>query len=51
MNKCDMLRITLEEKQRFEFLKRSCDSCIPDELIEWIHEVEKLVKEKYNEVK
>lgn len=34
-----MLRIAKEEKERFEALKKSCDTCIPDELIEWINQI------------
>ena len=41
------LEIAKEEKQRFEALKKSCDTCIPDELIEWInHIIKKLENEE-----
>lgn len=41
------LEIAKEEKQRFESLKKSCDTCIPDELIEWInHIIKKLENEE-----
>lgn len=37
------LEIAKEEKQRFEMLKKSCDSCVPNELLEWIdHIIKKL---------
>lgn len=37
------LEIAKEEKQRFEMLKKSCDSCVPSELLEWIdHIIKKL---------
>ena len=39
MEKQRMLEIAKEEKQRFEALKRTCDTCIPDELIEWINSI------------
>ena len=44
MTKEEMLRIAKEEKERFLFLKSSCDSCVPDELIEWINEVINLIE-------
>ena len=44
MTKEEMLRIAKEEKERFLFLKCSCDSCVPDELIEWINEVINLIE-------
>ena len=44
MTKEEMLRIEKEEKERFLFLKSSCDSCVPDELIEWINEVINLIE-------
>lgn len=40
------LEIAKEEKQRFEMLKKSCDSCVPTELLEWIdHIIKKLENE------
>ena len=44
MTKEDMLRIAKEEKERFLFLKSSCDTCVPNELIEWIDEVIKIIE-------
>lgn len=39
-----MLRIAKEEKERYLFLKKSCDTCVPNELIEWINEVIKRIE-------
>lgn len=44
MTKEEMLRIAKEEKERFLFLKSSCDTCVPDELVDWINEVIKLIE-------
>ena len=44
MTKEEMLRIAKEEKERYLFLKKSCDTCVPDELIEWINEVIKKIE-------
>ena len=44
MEKEKMLRIAKEEKERFLFLKSSCDSCVQDELIEWINKVINLIE-------
>ena len=44
MTKEEMLRIAKEEKERFLFLKSSCDGCVPDELIEWINEVINIIE-------
>ena len=44
MTKEDMLRIAKEEKERFLFLKSSCYMCVPNELIEWIDEVIKIIE-------
>lgn len=47
MTKEEMLRIAKEEKERFLFLKSSCDTCVPDgviELIDWINEVINLIE-------
>ena len=44
MEKEEMLRIAKEEKERFLFLKNSCDTCVPDELIDWINEVINLIE-------
>ena len=43
-----MLEIAKEEKQRFEMLKKSCDSCVPTELLEWI---DNIIKKLENEEK
>lgn len=40
----EMLRIAKEEKERFLFLKSSCDTCVSDELIDWINEVINLIE-------
>lgn len=48
MTKEEMLKIAKEEKERYLFLKKSCDTCVPDELIEWINEV---IKKLENEEK
>lgn len=41
------LEIAKEEKARFEMLKKSCDSCVPSELLEWIdHIIKKLENEE-----
>ena len=34
-----MLKIAKEEKERYQFLKKSCDTCVPNELIEWIDNI------------
>lgn len=34
-----IIEIAKEEKERFTALKKTCDSCIPDELLEWIDAV------------
>ena len=44
MTKEEVLRIAKEEKERFLFLKSSCDSCVPDDLIEWINEVISIIE-------
>ena len=44
MTKEEMLRIAKEEKERYLFLKKSCDTCVPNELIEWINEVIKRIE-------
>ena len=44
MTKKEMLRIAKEEKERFLFLKSSCDTCVPNELIDWINEVINLIE-------
>lgn len=46
MTKEEMLRIAKEEKERYLFLKKSCDTCVPDELIEWINEVIKMIENR-----
>lgn len=46
MERKDMLRIAEDEKRRFEALKRACDQCVPDELIEWINAVIEMIKKE-----
>ena len=49
MDKQRMLEIAKEEKQRFEALKRTCDTCIPDELIEWINSIIEMLEHQEEE--
>lgn len=49
MDKQRMLEIAKEEKQRFEALKRTCDTCIPDELIEWINSIIEMLEQQEEE--
>lgn len=45
MDKDTMIRISKEEEKRFKALKKACDTCVPDELIEWITYVVAIVNE------
>lgn len=46
MTNKELLRIAQEEKSRYVALKLACDTCIPDELIEWIDSIIEIIKER-----